>query len=320
MSYVSELKNKILRGEDVNKAEALQLADAPLEELQRAADELREHFMGDKFDMCTIINGKSGRCSENCKYCAQSAHYHTDVETYPLLDTEEILKQAQYNYDRGVLRYAVVTSGRALSDAEVDKLCETFKEVHAKCPIRLCVSGGLLNEAQFRRLKAAGVERVHNNLEASPKFFPKICTTHTFQDKVEAIKAAQRAGLEVCSGGIMGLGESLEDRIDMALELRKLGVDSVPVNLLNPIPGTPFATNERLSPEEYGRTVAIFRFLLPKAFIRLAGGRGLLEDKGEACFKGGANAAISGDMLTTSGYTIQSDMNLINDIGYRCQL
>lgn len=320
MSYVSELKNKILRGEDVNKTEALQLADAPLEELQRAADELREHFMGDKFDMCTIINGKSGRCSENCKYCAQSAHYHTDVETYPLLDTEEILKQAQYNYDRGVLRYAVVTSGRALSDAEVDKLCETFKEVHAKCPIRLCVSGGLLNEAQFRRLKAAGVERVHNNLEASPKFFPEICTTHTFQDKVEAIKAAQRAGLEVCSGGIMGLGESLEDRIDMALELRKLGVDSVPVNLLNPIPGTPFEANERLSPEEYGRTVAIFRFLLPKAFIRLAGGRGLLEDKGEACFKGGANAAISGDMLTTSGYTIQSDMNLINDIGYRCRL
>ena len=157
---------------------------------------------------------------------------------------------------------------------------------------------------------------MHNNLETSRKNFPHVCTTHTFDDKVEAIRAAQRAGLTVCSGGIMGLGESKEDRIDMAMTLRELGITSIPVNMLNPIPGTPYEGNTRLTVEDMRRIVAVFRFILPKAAIRLAGGRGLLEDKGRGCFLSGANAVISGDMLTTAGYTVDSDMEMIHEIGY----
>lgn len=320
MTYIEELKNKIYDGYEINKAEAVKLSEEPLAELSQAADEIRKHFCGNKFDICTIINGKSGRCSENCKYCAQSAHYKTDVETYPLLDTEPILKEAQYNYGKGVMRYSVVTSGRALSEAEVDKLAATLKIVHEKCPVKLCISGGLLNEAQFRKLHEAGVERVHNNLESSRNHFPQVCTTHTFDDKVNAIKAAQKAGMNVCSGGIMGIGETMEDRIDMALELRFLGINSVPVNILNPIAGTPYEHNKRLSDTEIQRIIALYRFILPKAFIRLAGGRGLLTDKGLACFKSGANAAISGDMLTTSGISIDTDMKMIKELGFKCSL
>lgn len=316
MSYIEELKNKIYAGYEINKAEAIKLNDEPLEELARVANEIRYHFCGNKFDICTIINGKSGRCSENCKYCAQSAHYKTKVEEYPLLDTEPILDEAKYNYNKGVMRYSVVTSGRALSDAEVDKLADTMKQVHEKCPIKLCVSGGLLNEQQFKKLHEAGVERVHNNLETSRNHFLDVCTTHKFDDKVNAIKAAQRAGMNVCSGGIMGIGETMEDRIDMALELRKLGVNSVPINILNPIAGTPYEHNKRLSDEEIQRIVAIYRFILPNVFIRLAGGRGLLNDKGRTCLKSGANAVISGDMLTTSGISIDTDMKMIKELGF----
>lgn len=320
MSVIESLKEKIYSGEYITKKEALTLLKEDTKALQKAANEIREHFCKDKFDMCTIINGKSGLCSENCKYCAQSAHYKTDVETYPLLDTEEILKQAKYNHEKGVLRYSVVTSGKALSNAEVDSLCDTFREIRKTCPISLCISGGLLTFEQFTKLKDAGVERVHNNLEAGENFFPNICTTHTFADKVEAIKNAKKAGLDVCSGGIMGLGETMEDRIDMAFSLRELEIDSIPVNLLNPIKGTPLENQTPLTKDEFEKIVAIYRFILTKAYIRLAGGRGLLTDKGEGCFTGGANATISGDMLTTAGYTIQSDMELIGKLGYRCTL
>ena len=215
MSLIQEIKEQVLRGNQIAKAEALQLYGEPLEELCLAADEIRYQFCGNRFDLCTIINGKSGRCSENCKYCAQSAHYTTKIETYPLLNTKPILEEAQYNYSKGVARYAVVTSGKRLSDEEIDKLANSLDEVHKKCKIKLCVSGGLLNEAQFRRLNDVGVERIHNNLETSRNHFDKVCTTHTFEDKVEAIKAAQRAGMSVCSGGIMGIGETMEDRICM---------------------------------------------------------------------------------------------------------
>lgn len=177
-----------------------------------------------------------------------------------------------------------------------------------------------MNEAQFKKLHETGVERVHNNLESSRCHFPEVCTTHSFDDKVNAIKAAQKAGMSVCSGGIMGIGETMEDRIDMALELRSLGINSVPVNILNPIAGTPYEHNKRLSDTEIQRIIALYRFILPKAFIRLAGGRGLLADKGLACFKSGANAAISGDMLTTSGISIDTDMKMIKELGFKCSL
>ena len=195
-------------------------------------------------------------------------------------------------------------------------MCEGIKEIKKKIGISVCVSFGLLNEEQFRRLKEAGVSRVHNNLETSRKNFKEVCTTHTFEEKIQAIQAAKAAGLSVCSGGIMGLGESVEDRIDMALELRELGIKSVPINMLNPIPGTPYANNKKVSSDEMQRIVAVYRFILPDAFIRLAGGRGLLEDKGKGCFQSGANAAITGDMLTTAGITVETDKKLLQELGY----
>ena len=215
------------------------------------------------------------------------------------------------------MRYSIVTAGRSLSDGEVDRMCQIIRRIKEEVHISVCVSFGLLKEDQFRRLKEAGAERVHNNLEASENFFPSVCTSHSFSDKVQAIRAAQAAGLDVCSGGIMGLGESIEDRIDMALSLRDLGIDSIPVNMLNPIPGTPMEKYESLDEKEMQRIIAVYRFILPKAFIRLAGGRGLMSDKGKACFMSGANAAISGDMLTTAGITVDKDKKLLEELDYR---
>lgn len=316
MVYVETLGNKILKGKMITKQEAIELYEQPLQELCQKANEIRKQFCSNRFDICTIINGKSGRCSENCRFCAQSAYSHTNAAEYPLLPAEEIVAQAKVNDKQGVLRYSIVTSGKRLSDQEVDKMCEAVQTIKEKTGISVCISFGLLKEEQYRKLKAAGVTRVHNNLETSRKNFPNICTTHTFEDKVNAIRAAQAAGLSVCSGGIMGLGETPEDRIDMALTLRELGIKSVPVNMLNPIPGTPLGQNKKLTAEDMCRIVAVYRFILPDASIRLAGGRGLLPDKGRSCFLSGANAAISGDMLTTAGITVETDMKLLKELGY----
>ena len=217
MGFVKELKEKVLGGEQITKEEAMRLYEEPLEEVCTAADEIRRYFCEDRFDLCTIINGKSGKCPEDCKYCAQSAYYQTSTEDYPLLETEEIVRQAKYNADRGVLRYSIVTSGRALKDEEIDQMCGAIRAIREQTDIEVCVSFGLLSEEQFRRVKEAGASRVHNNLETSRRNFPNICTTHTFDDKVEAVKAAKSAGLTVCSGGIMGLGETVGLQIDNLL-------------------------------------------------------------------------------------------------------
>ena len=317
---VERLGNQVIEGYRITREEALWLYEQPLEALCAKADEIRAHVCGSAFDLCTIINGKSGRCTENCRFCAQSAHNHTGAQEYPLLDAVEIVAQAKKNDEAGVLRYSIVTSGKRLSDAEVEKMCEAVRQIRAQTGIAVCVSFGLLNEAQYRRLREAGATRVHNNLETSRRNFPNVCTTHTFDEKLAAIRAAQAAGLTVCSGGIMGLGETPEDRIDMALTLRELGIKSVPVNMLNPIPGTPFEGNERLTQEDMRRIVAVYRFILPGAAIRLAGGRGLLADKGRSCFTSGANAAISGDMLTTAGITVETDKALLHELGFEVRM
>ncbi|MCI8484902.1 MAG: biotin synthase BioB [Lachnospiraceae bacterium] len=311
------IKEKVLQGGQIEKEEALVLAQMPLEPLCLAADEIRQKFCGNAFDLCTIINGKCGKCSEDCKYCAQSSFYDTDVETYPLLGTQELIRQAEYNRERGVPRYSIVTSGKRLNQKEVEQVCESIREIRKLVDISVCVSFGLLGEEEFQKIKEAGAVRVHNNLEASEKYFSKVCTTHTQKDKIASLKAAQKAGLSICSGGIMGLGETMEDRIDLALTLRELGVTSVPINMLNPIPGTPYENNKRLTEEEMRWIVAIYRFLLPRSFIRLAGGRGLMEDQGRKCFQSGANAAITGDMLTTAGITIKSDMEMLEELEYQ---
>jgi biotin synthase len=271
--------------------------------------------------MCSIINGKSGNCLEDCKYCAQNIHYKTDcTKGYPLLSTDKLLKQAKSDEKKGVLRYSIVTSGKRLSNQELDQVCESIKIIKEETNIEICASFGLLNEEQFYKLKDAGVSRVHCNLESSKNYFDKICTTHTYDDRVKTLNAAKKAGLSLCSGGIMGLGEDMEDRIDMILELRDLGVKSIPVNLLIPIPGTPYENNRILTNDELCRIVAIFRFIIPDSFIRLAGGRELVGDKGKKCFESGANAVISGDMLTTAGITVKKDMQLLNQLGYDVRL
>lgn len=317
MSFTEEMKDKILRGKWIGREEALRLAEEPLEELRQAADEIRRKVCGSGFDLCTIVNAKCGRCSEDCRYCAQSAHYRTACEeSYPLLSTQELLEDARRNAQQGVLRYSIVTSGRRLSEEEVEQACESIRRIRSEVPIEVCVSFGLLDEVQFRKIKAAGASRVHCNLESSARYFPSVCTTHTYEEKIRTLQAAKRAGLSICSGGILGLGETMEDRIDMVLTARELGVKSIPVNLLNPIPGTPYENRVPLDNEEACRCVALFRFLIPDASIRLAGGRGLLGDKGEACFLSGANAAISGDMLTTAGITVETDMELLRSSGF----
>ncbi|MCD8356808.1 MAG: biotin synthase BioB [Clostridia bacterium] len=316
---VCEYTDFVKNGGIISREQALELAEAPLQELCEAANAIREHFCGNAFDICTIINAKSGKCSENCKFCAQSAHYHTGAETYAMLDTESIVAQAENNASRGVLRYSLVTAGKRLTDAEVAQECESIRAVRERTDIAVCISNGLLDEASYCKLREAGATRVHNNLETSRRNFPNVCTTHTYDEKCDAIRAAKAAGLSVCSGGIVGMGETMEDRIDLVLELRELDVHSIPVNMLNPVPGTPYEHLPKLTNDDMCRIVAVFRFLIPDASIRLAGGRGLLPDKGRACFCSGANAAISGDMLTTAGITIETDLALLKELGYMPQ-
>nr|WP_317413296.1 biotin synthase BioB [uncultured Solibaculum sp.] len=313
---VKILGHDIRAGKKIGKEEALQLYYQPLEELCREADAIRRHYCSNLFDLCAIVSGKSGRCWEDCKFCAQSCHNPTHVAQYPLLPAVDIVAEAKKNWREGIGRYSIVTSGKRLSDGEVDALCETIREILRETGLSVCVSLGLLDEVQYNKLKEAGVSRVHNNLETSRSYFPHICTTHTFDDKIKSIRCAQSAGLEVCSGGIMGLGESPEDRIDLAFTLRGLGIKSIPINMLNPIPGTPLARNRVLTEEDMRRISAVYRFILPDAFVRLAGGRGLLPDQGRGCFMSGANAAISGDMLTTAGITVQTDLQLLRRLGY----
>ncbi len=317
---INKLKDKILSGYNITYNEALSLIETPLNELLEAADEIRKHFCSNIFDICSIINAKSGKCSENCKFCAQSAHYKTNISEYPLLDKETIIKNALYMAEKGVLRFSIVTSGKALTDKDVEILADTIKEIKSKSNISICASLGLLTDENFKKLKDAGLERVHNNLETSENFFSSVCTTHTFDDKINALKAALQSGLSVCSGGIIGLGESMQDRIDLAFSLKELGIKSVPVNILSPVKGTPYENNKPLSEEEILKTISIFRFILPDAFIRLAGGRALLSDKGKKAFLSGANAAITGDMLTTYGISVDTDMQIIKETGYIVEL
>ena len=301
----------------ITRRQALELFESPLKELLSAADDIRRRFCGDGFDLCTIINAKSGSCSENCRFCSQSSHYMTFSETYPLLAEEDILEDARKNESQGVRRYSLVTSGRRLSSQELDRVCGIYECLKRETGLYLCSSHGLLEYDDFVRLRESGVSRYHNNLETGRKFFPQICTTHSYDDKLRAIREALEAGLDVCSGGIIGLGETIEDRIDMAMDLRELGIKSVPVNILNPIKGTPFENNRPLDEEEILRTIAVFRFILPDADIRLAGGRSLLLDRGKRAFGSGANAAITGDMLTTAGLGTRSDIELVKSLGYK---
>ena len=224
------------------------------------------------------------------------------------------MEDALLHAEKGVHRFSVVTSGRKTTSAELSEICRAF-ELLRNAPISLCASLGILTRDELKRLKDAGLTRYHHNLETSRRFFPSICSTHSYEDRLTTIAAAKEVGLEICSGGIIGLGETMEDRIDMALDLRRLEVPSIPVNVLNPIPGTPLEKNPRLSADEVQKTIALFRLTLPYAQIRLAGGRALFDDKGKSFFLAGANAAITGAMLTTGGIAIDDDLRILEELG-----
>lgn len=319
MSVIKGLYNKILAGEALTTMQAESLVQADLEELCGYANRLREHYCKNTFDICTIVNAKSGKCSENCKYCAQSARFSAGIDEYLLLPAEKLIATAMKNKQLGILRYSVVTSGRALSDVELDEICKSYVQIKKEVGISLCASHGLLTYEQLRRLKAAGVERYHNNLETSENYFPKLCTTHSYSEKIDTIKAAQRAGLQVCSGGIIGAGEGFDDRISMAVALRELGIRSIPINRFTPIKGTALGDIPQISQDEFTRTIAVFRFINPRAAIRAAAGRGTMEDRGKKLFESGANAAISGDMLTTSGISTKEDLRMLAGMGYKIE-
>ena len=310
------IAERIIDGERINRGDDVNfLLDTPLEELQAGAHEIQNYFCGNHIDFCTIINGKSGRCGENCKYCAQAACHKTGIEEYGMLPKEEIYRHALINQNAGVNRFSIVTSGRALTGKDFDQALEAYKLMNEKLMIDLCASHGLLTREQFKRLRMVGVTSYHHNIETSRRFFPNICTSHTYDDRIETIKIAQSEGFCVCSGGIIGMGEDWDDRIDMAISLQELGIESIPINALMPVKGTALENRKQLSADEILRTIALFRYINPTANIRLAAGRKLLPDNGASALLNGASASITGDMLTTSGTTIVEDMKLLDKLG-----
>lgn len=314
---VIELAKEIINGRRLTRDDDLSFFETcDAKSLSKGADMIREHYVGDKIDLCSIINGRSGRCPEDCKYCAQSAHHNTDCEVYEFLPKEQILDACRLNEREGVDRFSIVTSGRALTGKEFDQAIEAYKEMKQSCNIELCASMGFVTLEQLKKLHEVGVTSYHHNIETSRRNFPNICTTHTYDQKLATLKLIKEAGLNVCSGGILGMGENYEDRIDMALDLYDAGADSIPLNILMPIKGTPLENQPVLSEEEIMRSIAIFRYINPKADIRLAAGRALLEKDGEIALQSGASASITGNMLTTVACaTIRSDKEMIKRIG-----
>ena len=311
------LAQEIIEGRRITREDDLNyFLTCDLQALCKGADMIREYGVGNKVDLCSIINGRSGRCSENCRFCAQSAHNHTDCEVYDFLPEEDIVALAKLNQQEGVHRFSIVTAGKALVGKDFDKAIHAYETMHKELGIQLCASMGFVSREQVRRLKAAGVTRYHHNIETSRRNFPNICTSHSYDMKIATLKMLQEEGLDACSGGIIGMGETWEDRLDMAISLAEVGVTSIPLNSLMPIPGTPFEHLPRLTEEDILRTVAFFRYINPTAHIRLAAGRALLSNDGEIAFKSGASATITGNMLTTVACaTIRSDRKMLQDLG-----
>ncbi len=321
---IETLKEKVLDGARMSYEVGMALISIPgtdtesLEALFSAADQVRSRFAGNSADLCSIINAKSGRCSENCKYCAQSVFYSSGVSEYDLLCYEDILSKAMEVQEQGVHRFSLVTSGRGIeSEKELDALTAIYRRLRKDTTLHLCASHGILTTEQALALKEAGVEMYHHNVETSRRYYSEICTTHTYDDRISTIRNTIAAGMDVCSGGIIGMGETPSDRIEMAIELRSMDIKSVPVNVLNPIPGTPFGHLEQLKPMEILKTMAVFRLLLPDAKIRYAGGRTALGEYQEKGFSAGVNAALVGDFLTTLGSKVSEDKAMLTRAGYR---
>lgn len=316
------MADRVISGKPLSADESLKLIrtdDDHTFELLAAAGKIRQKYFGNKVKLCAIINAKSGKCSENCSFCGQSAHHKTKIKTYPLLSSDEILTAAKTA--EKVMQatcFSIVTSGKSVfSEKENESIGDAIGKISAGTNLNRCVSAGTLSLPQVKALKARGLKRLHHNLEAAESFFDKICTTHSYAERLKTIKDAKEAGVEVCSGGIFGLGESLEQRVELALTLRELGVVSVPINILNPIAGTPAGKNYKpMPPLEVLRLIATYRFILPKVDIGVFGGREIsLRGLQPLMFIAGANVTLIGDYLTTRGQPPEKDLQMINDLG-----
>ena len=317
---IIRLAEKVMDGGEITQEEAKSLIRTKDEDtmlLLAMADKIRQKFNGNAVDFCAIINARSGHCQENCKFCAQSGWYHTGVKEYPLRSPEDLLREAKQAEAYGAERFGIVTSGRGQSDpVQFASIVEAVKRISKETKLSVCCSLGLLTEEQLKTLKAAGCQRIHCNLETAKRHFPAICTTHTYEEKEVHIRRIQQAGLEVCSGGIFGLGETEEDRIDMAFALREHHVTSVPLNIFNPIPGTPFGKNKPPKPIEILRMFAMYRFILPHVIMRVCAGReNSLRDMQAFALSAGLNGAMIGGYLTIAGRSPERDKQMAVDMG-----
>ncbi len=303
--------------ENYTKADYLKLYEKPLDELIEISNRITKENFDNTVEACSIISAKTGACGENCKYCSQSKHNHAQIECHPLLDVETVKKAAISARDNGATRFCIVTSGRVPTDSDFEKILEMIKEVASIDGIHCCASLGLLSEEQVKQIKEAGVERYNHNINTSENYHEKICTTHRFQDRVNTVKMIQKYGIEACCGVIIGMGETREDRIDMALSLQKLNPKTVPINFLNPIKGTPLEGYEdKIDEEEILKTICIFRIILPHALLRYAGGRTtrLSKENQKTGLLAGINSVLVGNYLTTTGSTSKEDKEMLQEV------
>jgi biotin synthase len=316
---INKLKVRAIEARDIGTEDALRLYNTGMKHpfvLIAAAAEIREHFKGRKVNLCGIVNAKSGLCSEDCKFCAQSAHYCTDAPEYPFIGKAGIVEKARQAKTAGAHMFGIITSGtRVDNEDEWNEIYKAVAEINT-LGIKSCVSLGMLDNERARKLKEAGLYRYHHNLETARSYFDNICTTHDYQEDIDTVMAAQSAGLSACSGGIIGLGELIEQRIELAMTLKELDVDCVPLNILNPRPGTPLQDTPHLSPIELLVTIAIFRFILSDKDIKLCGGKEAnLRQLLPLGIVAGCNSLMIGDYLTTPGRSPELDVEMIKDLG-----
>jgi len=316
---IIDLTEKIINegGDAFSYKDACELAQLPENDtmdLLLCAHKIKKMRRKKETILCSIINAKSGFCSEDCAFCAQSAHHRTEIKTYPLLDEEEIVKSAIELEKKGATRYSMVTSGYMLKDEELDVICKSATAIRKQTALTVCASLGMLTEAMALRLAEGGIAVYHHNLETSRSFFDEVCTTHNYDDDIETVNLAKAAGMKVCSGGILGLGETWEQRVELAFTLKELDVDGIPINFLNPIAGTRMENRPLLKPLEALKCIAIFRFINPDKNILICGGREVtLRDYQSWAMLAGANGLMIGNYLTTRGRNIKTDIDMVKD-------
>lgn len=314
---VLKLAQDIINGKRLKREDNMNFfIDCGLEAICKGADMIRKELVGDKVDLCAVISGKGGRCSENCKYCAQSVHNNAECEVFDFIPEDRIIEACMINAKEGVDRFSIATAGRGLKGKEFDSAVHAYERMHKECDIDLCASLGFIDEEQIKRLHEAGVSCYHHNIETSKRYFSNICTTHTYDMKIDTIRKVKAEGMKICSGGIIGMGENWHDRIDMAVSLSELNVDSIPINILMPKEGTALSDMELISEDDVMRTIAVFRYINPTADVRLAAGRSFFYNDGEKAFSSGASASITGNYLTSKAHAnIRSDREMLRRIG-----